>query len=94
MPKIVNPCSDHEKTIFYEHAKGRETPFSVIPAKVPRQARDPELAERAGIQESQELLDPGFRRGDALEGFSHDCQIWKTRKFFLMLFLVWAFALS
>ncbi len=59
MPKIVNPCSDHENTIFYEHAKSRETPFSVIPAKVPRQARDPELAERAGIQVPQELLDPG-----------------------------------
>jgi len=27
--------------------------FSVIPAKVPRQARDPELVERAGIQELQ-----------------------------------------
>jgi len=37
--------------------KSRKTPFSVIPAE-------------AGIQEHQELLDPGFRRGDDLEGFS------------------------
>jgi len=41
--------------------------FSVIPAKVPRQARDPELVERAGIQffwALAECLDPGFHRGD------------------------------
>ena len=36
-------------------------PFSVIP-------------EEAGIQESQELLDPGFRRGDGLEDFLRDRQ--------------------
>ena len=30
--------------------KGRISPFSVIPAKVPRQARDPEFIERAGTQ--------------------------------------------
>jgi hypothetical protein len=36
--------------------KSQKTPSSVIPAK-------------AGIQEYQELLDPGFRRGDGLEGF-------------------------
>ena len=36
--------------------KSRKTPFSVIPAK-------------AGIQEYQELLDPGFRRGDGLKDF-------------------------
>jgi len=35
------------------------SPFSVIPAEVPRPARDPELVERAGIQGCQELLDPG-----------------------------------
>jgi hypothetical protein len=36
--------------------KSQKTPFSVIPAK-------------AGIQECQGLLDPGFRRGDGLEDF-------------------------
>jgi len=39
-----------------------KTSFSVIPAE-------------AGIQEHQELLDPGFRRGDGLEDFSRGCQI-------------------
>jgi len=33
-----------------ELVRSRKSPFSVIPAKVPRQARDPEFAERAGIQ--------------------------------------------
>jgi len=37
-------------------------PFSVIPAE-------------AGIQEYQEVLDPGFRRGDSLEGFLRVHQI-------------------
>jgi len=32
--------------------------------KGPRQAWDPELLERAGIQEYQGLLDRGFRQGD------------------------------
>jgi hypothetical protein len=41
--------------------KIQKTPFSVIPAE-------------AGIRESQELLDPGFRRGDGLEGFLRDRQ--------------------
>jgi len=44
-----------------------KSPFSVIPAEVPRQARDPELVERAGIQFFQiftNSLDPGFHRGD------------------------------
>jgi hypothetical protein len=36
--------------------KSRKTPFSVIPAK-------------AGIQEKQGLLDPGFRRGDGIDDF-------------------------
>jgi len=36
--------------------KSRKTPFSVIPAK-------------AGIQEKQALLDPGFRRGDGFDDF-------------------------
>jgi hypothetical protein len=35
--------------------------FSVIPAQ-------------AGIQEYQELLDPGFRRGDGLKDFLRDRQ--------------------
>jgi hypothetical protein len=33
-----------------------KSPFSVIPAK-------------AGIQEKQALLDPGFRRGDGIDDF-------------------------
>jgi len=37
-------------------AKSLKTSFPVIPAE-------------AGIQEYQGLLDPGFRRGDGLEGF-------------------------
>jgi hypothetical protein len=36
--------------------KTPKTPFSVIPAK-------------AGLQEKQELLDPGFRRGDDFGDF-------------------------
>jgi hypothetical protein len=36
-------------------------PFSVIPAK-------------AGIQEQQALLDPGFRRGDGFAGFLQSLQ--------------------
>jgi hypothetical protein len=32
-----------------ELARSQEMTFPVIPAKVPRQARDPELVERAGI---------------------------------------------
>jgi hypothetical protein len=42
--------------------KSRKTPFSVIPAK-------------AGIQEKQALLDPGFRRGDGFDDFlrTHQC---------------------
>jgi hypothetical protein len=36
--------------------RSQETPFSVIPAE-------------AGIQEYQELLDPGFRRGDGFGDF-------------------------
>ena len=35
--------------------KSQESSLSVIPAK-------------AGIQENEELLDPGFRRGDGLGG--------------------------
>jgi hypothetical protein len=36
--------------------RSRKRPFSVIPAK-------------AGIQEQQALLDPGFRRGDGFDCF-------------------------
>jgi len=42
-----------------ELVKSHKMTFPVIPAKVPRQARDPELVERAGIQGKPELLDPG-----------------------------------
>jgi hypothetical protein len=58
---------DRNRQLCYQYAsfvrlkddafvKSPETPFSVIPAK-------------AGIQEIQEVLDPGFRRGDGLEDF-------------------------
>jgi hypothetical protein len=40
--------------------ESRKKPFSVIPAEVPRRARDPEFTEGAGIQSYQEVLDPGW----------------------------------
>jgi len=40
-----------------ELVKNRKPAFYVIPAE-------------AGIQDCQEILDPGFRRGDGLEDFS------------------------
>jgi hypothetical protein len=45
-----------------EVVKSLKMPFCVIPAK-------------AGIQVYHEFLDPGFRRGDGLEGFLRDRQI-------------------
>jgi hypothetical protein len=42
--------------------KSPKTPFSVIPAE-------------AGIQEYQEVLDPGFRRGDGFNDFLRSRQI-------------------
>ena len=47
-----------------ELVKSQKTPFSVIPAE-------------AGIQEYQELLDPGFRRGDGVEDFLRNQQVSK-----------------
>jgi len=47
---------DHLTLNIDELVKSRKSPFSVIPAK-------------AGIQEYQGLLDPGFRRGDGSEDF-------------------------
>ena len=52
-------------------AKSPQTLFSVIPAKVPRRARDPELTEGAGIQEYPGPLDLGLCRGDDLEPFAN-----------------------
>jgi len=46
-----------------ELARSPKTPFSVIPAD-------------AGIQEYQEVLDPGFRRGDGLE---NSCEAIRNR---------------
>ena len=43
-------------------------PFSVIPAK-------------AGIQEKQALLDPGFRRGDGFDDFLRSRQYSMTKTF-------------
>jgi hypothetical protein len=52
----------YETINIYAFVKSRKTPFSVIPAK-------------AGIQEKQALLDPGFRRGDGFDDFlrTHQC---------------------
>ena len=47
-----------------ELVKSQKTPFSVIPAE-------------AGIQEYQEFLDPGFRRGDGVEDFLRNQQVSK-----------------
>jgi hypothetical protein len=68
---------------FDAFVKSRKTPFSVIPTK-------------AGIQEKQALLDPGFRRGDGFDDFlrthqfldrinlpeadRHDCQDCASRR--------------
>jgi len=49
-------------TNFDELVRSQKKHFSVIPAK-------------AGIQDFQGLLDPGFRRGDGLEGFLRDHQL-------------------
>jgi len=43
-----------------------KSPFSVIPAK-------------AGIQEKQALLDPGFRRGDGIDECLRDHQVYWLR---------------
>jgi hypothetical protein len=53
----------YETIKFDAFVKIRKTPFSVIPAK-------------AGIQEKQALLDPGFRRGDGFDDFLRDHQVW------------------
>jgi len=45
--------------------KSHQTPLLVIPAK-------------AGIQEFQEVLDPGFRRGDGFRDFSRVHQDWSN----------------
>jgi hypothetical protein len=58
-----NPCPGSLERLV----KILKTRFSVISAKVPGQARDPELVERAGIQEYLAVLYPGLRRGDGLE---------------------------
>jgi hypothetical protein len=47
---------------FDGFVKSLKTPVSVIPAK-------------AGIQEKQALLDPGFRRGDGFDDFLRTHQI-------------------
>jgi hypothetical protein len=44
-------------------ARSAKAPFSVIPAK-------------AGIQEKQAILDPGFRRGDGFDDFLRTHQYW------------------
>jgi len=49
-----------------ELAKSPKGSFSVIPAD-------------AGIQEYQEVLDPGFRRGDGLEEFLRSHQEWREQ---------------
>jgi hypothetical protein len=51
---------------FDELVKSPKALFSVIPAK-------------AGIQLFQDVLDPGFRRGDDAEVFLRDHQVWAVR---------------
>jgi len=53
----------YEAIKFDTFVKSQKVPFSVIPAK-------------AGIQEKQGLLDPGFRRGDGSNDFLRSHQIW------------------
>jgi len=36
----------------------------------------PVIPAKAGIQEKQALLDPGFRRGDGIDDFLEDRQEW------------------
>jgi hypothetical protein len=59
---------NHKEDLMEAFARDQELARTVIPAKVPRQARDPELVERAGKQKKQGLLDPDFRRGDDFAG--------------------------
>jgi hypothetical protein len=49
------------------HVRSQETAFSVIPAE-------------AGIQECQEVLDPGVRRGDDFYGFLGEDQEYTREK--------------
>jgi hypothetical protein len=60
MPSCVI-IQKQRKTRNDELVKSPKTPFSVIPAE-------------AGIQECQQLLDPGFRRGDGLGDFLRNHQ--------------------
>jgi hypothetical protein len=57
----------YETIKFDEFVKSLEMRFFVIPAK-------------AGIQLFQDVLDPGFRRGDAPRDFLRDHQIYSSRK--------------
>ena len=61
MPKARKASTKTGTTNLEGFVKSRKTPFSVIPAK-------------AGIQEKQGLLDPGFRRGDGIDDFLRDRQ--------------------
>jgi hypothetical protein len=54
---------DYSVANFDGLVKSQKLHFSVIPAK-------------AGIQEKQGLLDPGFRRGDGFDDFLRDRQVW------------------
>ena len=53
--------------MFDELVKNQELTLPVIPAK-------------AGIQEQQALLDPGFRRGDGFDDFLRSRQVCPPRK--------------
>jgi hypothetical protein len=39
------------------------------------------IPAKAGIQEFQEVLDPGFRRGDGFDGFLRGCKDWNAIEF-------------
>jgi hypothetical protein len=58
IPPLIQKIGPFKNDAFVESPK---TLFSVIPAK-------------AGIQEYQGLLDPGFRRGDDFDDFLRDRQ--------------------
>jgi hypothetical protein len=59
--------TQHGLANFDDLVKSQKTAFPVIPAK-------------AGIQEKQGLLDPGFRRGDGLGDFLRTHQDWRLPK--------------
>jgi hypothetical protein len=50
--ELIDGHGNSSGTNLHVLVRSPKRSFSVIPAQVPRQARDPELVERAGIQHS------------------------------------------